>query len=90
MLTTPSSNYCTSCTRGQPTLDDDEDYYREDGGGDHDQVVVDGNEDAGLVKDGDGDGARASLTYPVTAPAAPSKGQHTRQPPKQLLFSHCS
>ena len=59
VLTTPSSNYCTSCTKGQPTLDDDEDYHHEVGGGDHDEVVVDGNEDAGLVKDGDGDGASA-------------------------------
>ena len=59
VLTTPSSNYCTSCTRGQPTLGDDEDSYNEDGGGDHDEVVVDGNEDAGLVKYGDGDGTSA-------------------------------
>ena len=61
VLTTPSSNYCTSCTRGQPTLGHDEDYYREDepGGGDHDEVVVNGNGDGGLVKDCDVDGASA-------------------------------
>ena len=59
MTPSPPSSYCTSCTRGQPTLGDDEEYYRKVGGGDHDEVVVDGNEDAVLVKDGDGDGASA-------------------------------